>query len=133
MTILDLHLQITWNPSIYLRLTIFFVPLFQWRSFHKEICIDFNYIYYLLLSLSIFLKFSKINVYSLLWIMCIISQNSLSLSLKVTLLRQIYGRFRPCSFTSCYRPLIQERAIIISVLKLRIVLYLVTNYVVKKH
>ena len=58
---------------------------------------------------------------------------SFSLSLKVTLLMQINGRFRPCSFTSCYRPLEQERAIIIGVLKIRIVLYLVANYVVKKH
>ena len=44
---------------------------------HEEVCIDLNFIYPLL-----FL--------------------SLSLSLKVPLLWQIYGRFRPCSIIVCY-------------------------------
>ena len=68
---LDLHLQISWNPSVYLKWSscdwFYFVPLILFGdtlclkrsslicSFHfpKEVCIDINFIYYLLLSLSL--------------------------------------------------------------------------------
>ena len=84
---LDLHLQISWNQSIYLqwRTWCFFVtvmpfcPIFVLFSSKttklilivllQEVCIDFNF--------------------SLLFV-------ALSLSLKVPQLMQIYGRFRPC-------------------------------------
>ena len=64
--ILDLHLQISWNRSLYLgHWRHFLLMLFQWRSlckttklnllvsFHEEVCINFNIINYFWLSLSL--------------------------------------------------------------------------------
>ena len=80
---LDLHLQISWNPSFYLRnWRHFLLMLFQWRSlskttklnllvsFHEEVCINLNFLDYfwlslsLSLSLSLTLRFKKKNFIS---------------------------------------------------------------------
>ena len=75
---LDLHLQISWTQTIYLR-SHFFVQFFWYNFFvlflskttklnllvslHEKVCIDFNFIYYLLLSLSLsfFLSFFSLS------------------------------------------------------------------------
>ena len=76
---LDLHLQISRNQSIYhwrdvflshYFVTLYFVPLFGYAlskanklnllvSLHEELCIDFNFIYYLLLFPSLSLSKSS--------------------------------------------------------------------------
>ena len=97
--ILDLHLQISWNQSIYhwRDVKLYFVPPFRWLSLskttkinllvslHEEVCIDLNlFIICCSLSLSLFLSlFLFLSFF-------------LFLFLKVLHLMQIYGRFRPC-------------------------------------
>ena len=75
---LDLHLQISWNLSIYLIWHLFCaVFVNKWLSLislfllHKEVCIDFNFIYYFFL----FLSLQKLSFH---------------------LISRIYGRFCTC-------------------------------------